>query len=142
MSSNPLDKLVDIGILKAEPVAHDEYEGLVRSGRMRLVDASNENLAFESRFDLAYNGAFSLALAALRRHGYRPGNRYVVFQALPHTLGLGPDVWATLAECRRRRNASEYEGYLDTDKQLLSDLISVAGLVLEAVEKLDPPRKT
>lgn len=137
MPSNPLDKLVDIGILKSEPVADEELEGLVRSGRTRLADASNESLSFESRFDLAYNGAFSLALAALRKRGYRPGNRYVVFQVLPHTLGLGPDVWATLAECHRRRNSSEYEGFLVVDEQLLTDLLSVARMVLEAVERLD-----
>jgi hypothetical protein len=42
----------------------------------------------ESRFDLAYNAAHALCLAALRWHGYRPTNRYIVFQGLPHTLGL------------------------------------------------------
>src|SRR5262245_33974305 len=28
-----------------------------------------------------------------RHSGYRPANRYIVFQVLPHTLGLGPEVW-------------------------------------------------
>lgn len=139
MSSNPLENLVDVGLLRPEPSSPDEFEGLVRSGRNRLADAANEKLSFESRFDLAYNGAFSLSLAALRRLGYRPVNRFVVFQALPHTLGLGPAVWATLAECHRRRNSSEYEGFLVIDEQLLIDLIASAGIVLEAVEKPDPP---
>lgn len=49
---------------------------------------ANATLAIESRFDLAYNAAHALALAALRARGYRSDNRYVVFQALPHTLGL------------------------------------------------------
>jgi len=40
-----------------------------------------------------------LCLAALRRLGYRAENRYIVFQVLPHTLGLGPEVWRVLAKC-------------------------------------------
>lgn len=89
MESKQLDNLVRTGSLKHEPVIQAEYDGLVVSGRKRLTDAGNESLAFESRFDLAYNGAFSLALAALRWHGFRPENRYVVFQVLPLTLNLG-----------------------------------------------------
>ena len=58
------------------------------SGENRLADAANPSLSLESRFDLAYNAAHALASAALRRLGYRAENRYVVFQALPHTLGL------------------------------------------------------
>ena len=61
---------------------------MVRAALARLQDASNKANAIESRFDLAYNAAHGLSLAALRWHGYRPGNRYIVFQVLPHTLGL------------------------------------------------------
>jgi hypothetical protein len=136
MESKQLDNLVRTGSLKHEPVIWAEYDGLVRSGRKRLTDAGNESLAFESRFDLAYNGAFSLALAALRWHGFRPENRYVVFQVIPHTLSLGPEVWRTLAECHRRRNSAEYEGFLEIDRQLLNDLFMAAGQVMTAVEAL------
>lgn len=44
-----------------------EFAGLLRSGRARLVDARHASLALESRFDLAYNAAHALCLAALRR---------------------------------------------------------------------------
>ena len=53
---------------------------------VRLRDAGNPANGLESRFDLAYNAAHGLCLAALRWHGYRPANRYIVFQVLPHTL--------------------------------------------------------
>lgn len=33
-------------------------------------------------FDLAYGAAHALCLAALRHHGYRPSQRYIVFQVL------------------------------------------------------------
>ena len=75
--------------LKAEPPDTAETAGLLRTGRARLMDAGNAALSLESRFDLAYNAAHALCLAALRRQGYRPSQRYIVFQVLPHTLGLG-----------------------------------------------------
>src|SRR5437867_1931647 len=93
---SPLENLAAYGDIKRESPDADEYEGLVRSGRVRLGDAERHALSFESRFDLAYNAAHALSLAALRRHGYRSENRYIVFQALAHTLGLGPAVWRVL----------------------------------------------
>ena len=60
----------------------------------------------EPLLDLAYNAAHTLCLAALRRAGYRSGNRYMVFQALPHTLGLGPEVWRVLAKAHNIHDRS------------------------------------
>ena len=81
---------------------------------MRLRDAANASLALESRFDLAYGAAHSMSLAALRHAGYRPRNqRYIVFQVLPHTLGLAPEVWRLLSKCHEVRNLAEYEGDLN-----------------------------
>ncbi len=101
---------------------HSEFIGLMRSGQARLIDACNSMLATESRFDLAYNAAHSLALAALRWNGYRSNNRYLVFQVLPFTTGVGPEVWRVLSKCHERRNLAEYEGYLEIDNRLLNDL--------------------
>jgi hypothetical protein len=56
--------------LSPEPPDQAEIDGLLRSGRARLVDAKNLALSLESRFDLAYNAAHALCLAALRRNGY------------------------------------------------------------------------
>ena len=88
--SSPLDNLAGPdGALRKERPDAAEFAALVRSGTVRLEDASSKELSIESRFDLAYNAAHSLSLAALRHAGYRAKNRYVVFQTLPHTLGLG-----------------------------------------------------
>lgn len=46
--------------LVAEPPDAKEFEGLQRSGRLRLTDAGNTQLSLESRFDLAYNAAHAL----------------------------------------------------------------------------------
>jgi hypothetical protein len=134
--SSPLDNLSGAGKpLQQEPFDANEFAGLVRSGIARLKDARNTTLALESRFDLAYNAAHSLSLAALRRMGYRSGNRYIVFQVLPHTLGLGAEVWRVLDKCHNTRNLGEYEGMLDVDERLVTNLIAATQAVADAVGK-------
>jgi len=82
--------LVKTGSLKAEAPDRKEFEGLVRSGLVRLNDAQHPDLSLESRFDLAYNASHALALAALRLNGFRSENRYLVFLSLAHTLDSRP----------------------------------------------------
>src|SRR5512143_1123110 len=131
--TSSLDNLVRIGKLKAELPAQSEFDGLVRSGMVRLRDAENAALSLESRFDLAYNAAHALSLAALRWHGYRSDNRYLVFQCLAHTLQLPPEQWRVLDQAHRKRNVAEYEGELDVDAELLAALIRVADEVARRV---------
>lgn len=138
MASQNLENLVKAGSLKAEPPSQKEFIGLLRSAKARLTDAHNRTLSIESRFDLAYNASHSLALAALRWHGYRSENRYLVFQCLQHTLEMKPELWRVLAQCHQRRNLAEYEGYLEIDDQLLSELIAAADLLKAKVELLAP----
>ena len=131
-----LANLARIGQLKPEPPNARELAGLLASGERRLTDARRALLAFDSRFDLAYNAAHALALYALRRQGFRSDNRYLVFQVLPHTLGLPPAQWRVLAKAHERRNLAEYEGHLEHDERLLTDLLAAAGLLLTAIRKL------
>lgn len=136
MTSSPLDNLVRIGQLKVEPPAQAEFGGLVRSGLVRLADAKNAALNLESRFDLAYNAAHALSLAALRWHGYRSENRYQVFQCLSHTLALPAAQWRVLDQAHRKRNLAEYEGDLEVDEALVEALIRTAQVVAERVAAL------
>lgn len=99
---------------------------MIVSGRARLADAERTDLSFESRFDLAYNAAHSLAVAALRFHGYRSESRYSVFQALQHTVGLASAEWRVLDKAHSIRNRAEYEGYLDPDTKLLEAVVKIA----------------
>jgi hypothetical protein len=125
--------------LRAEPPDPAEFLGLKRAGFARLADARNASLSLESRFDLAYNAAHSLSLAALRWHGYRPSQRYIVFQLLPETLGLGPEIWRVLAKCHDLRNRGEYEGALDINDRLVVDLLLACNAVRRQVSLLAPP---
>lgn len=134
MTCQNLLNLVKTGGLKTEPPDAREFAGLVRSGRIRLVDARRPELSPESRFDLAYNAAHALALAALRRQGFRSENRYLVFQTLAHTLELPATEWRVLALCHERRNLAEYEGVVEIDDQLLNDLLRIAGHLAEKLQ--------
>lgn len=138
MSSEALDNLVKLGHFKKEPGDQREFDGLVRSAIARLTDAQNMSLSMESRFDLAYNAAHALALAALRWHGYRSDKRYFVFQCIPHTLDLGPEVWRVLSFCHERRNLAEYEGYLEVDEQLVSELLTATQSLVNRIKALEP----
>lgn len=126
MTNSPeLERLADLGQLDRLRASNRELEHLLDSGHVRLADARNATLAAESRFDLAYNAAHSIALAALRRLGYRSKNRYVVFQALAHTVGMEPARWRVLAKAHETRNLMEYEGEGEVDGRLLEDVIAV-----------------
>ncbi len=133
-TNTPLDNLSGPGkALKAEAPDAAELAGLVRTGKARLTDARNTALALERRFDLAYNAAHALCLAALRAKGFRAGNRYIVFQLLPHTLGLGSEVWRVLDLCHNKRNLGEYEGLLEIDPRLVLDPIDATQKVADAL---------
>jgi hypothetical protein len=135
--TSPLERLAGPGkSLAKEPPDAKEFEGLKRSGLARLKDAANPANALESRFDLAYNAAHALCLAALRHHGFRSNHRYIVFQVLPHTLGLGPEVWRVLDKAHQIRNLGEYEGDLNIDERIVADLIAATQAVAAKLEAL------
>ena len=131
--SSPLEYLARPGgSLQRKAPDAAECGGLLRSGRARLTDAKREENSLESRFDLAYTASHALCLAALRRTGYRHAHHYVVFQVLPHTLGLGPEVWRGFDRGHRLCNQSEYEGELDVDERTVLDLIAACDAVSAA----------
>lgn len=141
--ASPLENLCGPGkSLQSEPPDATEFARLKYSGVTRLSDATNATNSLEGRFDLAYNAAHALCLAALRWHGYRAANRYIVFQVLPHTLGLGPEVWRVLAKCHEIRNLGEYEGDLNVNEQLVADLIAASRAVATKLDSLRPPART
>lgn len=123
MLSPELEKLVEIGSLKRGALSDSEARGLLRGGRARLTDALNPELSLESRFDLTYNAAHSLALLALRRLGYRSENRYTVFQCLAHTTNVPTPHWRVLSAAHSARNFFEYEGESEIDERLVSNMI-------------------
>lgn len=139
MTLAPLENLLRNGLKKQAP-NDQEIENLIRSGERRLQDATNTTLSLESRFDLAYNAAHALALAALRHHGYRSENRYLVFQTLAHTVALPAEQWRVLDAAHRKRNALEYEGIANIDQQTTNAVIRVAGEIRTRLSALRTTR--
>jgi hypothetical protein len=143
MSLEPLDNLAKTGVLKAQAPDQAEFDGLLKLGTNRLRDARNADNSPEGRFDLAYNAAHALALAAMRWHGYRPDRqRFIVFQALQHTLKLLPEQWRVLDKAHSSRNLAEYEGYAEVDEQLLAELVKITEILRGKVAALGPVRKS
>jgi hypothetical protein len=136
MTNKNLENLARTGSLKQEPPAEAEITGLINSGVARLEDSKNINLSMDSRFDLAYNAAHALSLAALRIKGYRSENRYMVFQCLKHTLDLPNEQWRVLDEAHRKRNIAEYEGGVDLTRALIDALIEVTDEVAKRVARI------
>lgn len=131
-----LDNLVKTNNLKIELADQKEFDGMVISAKRRLQDANVESLSDDSRFSLAYGAAHALSLAAMRWHGYRSDNRYLVFQCLEHTVGMTTSKWRVLDKCHKQRNLAEYEGHLEITPQLLDELIAITKELLTLVEEL------
>jgi len=136
MTLDNLSNLARIGQLNEEPPNLQEFDGFLKSAKDRLHDVANNRLSYAGRFDLVYNAAHALALAALRNHGYRSDKRYLVFQCLMHTVSLSQAKVQVFAICHDRRNRAEYEGHFEVDEQLLSELIELSNELLERVSKM------
>lgn len=139
MSREELDNLVRIGRLKAEPGSRHEFAGMVKSARTRLADAQNKSLDPDSQFDLAYGAAHRLALAALRRQGYRSETGSPFFRPSFTRVGSDHADVQIFLKAHNERNLAEYEGRMEIDEGLLADLIRCAKKLEAAVGKLDPP---
>ena len=138
MNHENLENLAKTGLLKAEAPATEEIAGLIKSGFARLEDSKNTSLSIESQFDLAYNAAHALSLAALRIAGYRSEKRYMVFQCLKHTLELPNKQWRVLDQAHNKRNIAEYEGGADLTKALIDALIEVTDEIAKRVTRIAP----
>lgn len=64
----------------------------------------------------------------------------MVFQVLPHTLGLGPEVHRVLSKAHTQRNQSEYVGKFDVDERLLEDVIAAAEKVATKLKQISLPK--
>lgn len=77
-----------------------------------------------------------MALAALRWHGYRSGNRFIVFQCLVHTVSLPNEQWRVLSDAHRRRNIAEYEGDIELEESQVEAICRVTEEVAVRVSQL------
>jgi hypothetical protein len=136
MSIKALENLVKTGQLKNEPPNAAEIQRLLAQAKNRVKDASLKGQSEEGRFIAAYDAAHSAALAAMRWHGYRSDKRFVVFQALEHTLGWSASHWRVFDLAHKKRNLSLYEGFLEFSEADMAALVKATARLLEDAEKL------
>lgn len=136
MAIEALDNLVRIGRLKNEVPDLTEVHRMLKQAKTRWTDAQQVNVSIDGRFASIYGAAHAAALAALRWHGYRSENRFMVFQCLAHTLGWPTNRWRVLDLAHRKRNLAEYEGYLDIEESMVLELIDLVRDLIADVERL------
>jgi len=140
MAKPELENLVErTKQLKREAPSRKEYDGMLKSAQRGLADAQNKDLETDSQFDLAIEAAHKFALAALRREGYRSENRITVFQTLVHTVAVNNADLQVFLKAHNERNLAAYQGRVDIDGKLLTDLIAATKRLSAAVAKLTPP---
>lgn len=136
MRSDALSNLAKIGKIKAEPMNRSEIDRILAMAKKRLQDASYSQVSQEGRFISVYNALHGGALAALRWYGYRSESRYIVFQSLAHTLAWPPSHWRVLDSAHQKRNLAEYEGFLEIEESVITELIFLAEKMMSDVDQL------
>ena len=76
-SIEQLQNLLAIRKLKPEPPDIREFDGLLLTAKRMIPDAELEQLSPHSRFQLAYDAAHSLALAALYEGAFQEDERLI-----------------------------------------------------------------
>ena len=128
-----LENLAKRKLLHPEPPNARETDNLIKAAVERLIDARNASLSYSSRFDLAYNAAHGLALAALRKSGFRTDKRYLVFQCLVHTTPIDKSTVRIFSTSHNKRNLAEYEGHFEKDESFLKELIAATSELSKVV---------
>ncbi len=136
MRSDALSNLAKIGKIKVEPMNRAEIDRILTMARKRLKDASYHQISQEGRFTSVYNALHGVALAALRWYGYRSESRYIVFQSLEHTLAWPPSQWRVLDAAHQKRNLAEYEGFLEIEESVITELFMLAEKMISDVDQL------
>jgi hypothetical protein len=108
-----LEQWLTEGKLKAHQTNLQEVTKLLNAVERNIRDASIEALSPDNRFIIAYQAVLQLATSALLASGYRPsasmGHHYVTIQSLSFTLKSSKSQIYYFDNCRKIRNASEYE---------------------------------
>lgn len=142
-----LQQWLNEGKLKPHQTNSQEVAQLLQAIERNIRDASIEALSPDNRFTIAYQAALQLATILLYASGYRPsasvGHHYITIQSLRFTMG--GEIKARihyLDNCRKMRNASEYEraGVVSNSgvAELLEELEAFRQDVLDWLKKFYP----
>lgn len=132
-----LGHLVERKQLHREPAAAEEVQGLLASASDFLRDASRPENSEATRFNVAYEAAHALGLAALRARDLRPaqgpGHRAIVFAVLDATSRAPDGVCVPLMKAHEKRNKLTYDGLTTFSRVELAELVACVGQLMEIV---------
>lgn len=122
--------------MRVEKCSPDEVQGLLASAAAFLSDARRRENSEATRFNIAYEAAHALALAALRANDLRPaqgpGHRAIVFNVLDATTTAPTSISVPLAKAHDKRNKLTYDGLATFSRTELQEVIEA----VEALEKI------
>jgi hypothetical protein len=134
-----LKQLIDAGWLEEQPTSADEIRGLLSIVERRLDEVQGSLKYPDSIFGLAYDAVRSAATIILRAHGVRvKRDRFHerTFAAL-RQLGLPglSDRALYYDDCRRKRNALDYDSAGDVSNAEAQELVKEAARFAQAVRE-------
>ena len=118
--------------MRVEKCSPDEVQGLLASAAAFLSDARRRENSEATRFNIAYEAAHALALAALRANDLRPaqgpGHRAIVFNVLDATTTAPTSISVPLAKAHDKRNKLTYDGLATFSRTELQEYRGGGGL--------------
>jgi hypothetical protein len=102
----------------------------------KLADSKARSISLDSRFDLAWEAALQLGLAALRANGYRAtshaGHQSLAIQTLDQSLGTPKETIRLLETFRKNRSAGLYEGSFEPSATEVEALVRTPSSLRDA----------
>lgn len=117
----------------------DEIRKLLEAAGHYIKNAAVPGLESTAKFIMAYPATLELATVVLRANGYRfkssaQGKHEMTFKALKTIFGPeGASFEAFFQKCRKTRNTSQYDEWIDLSDKEAVDLVSEAGKFRDAV---------
>jgi hypothetical protein len=115
--------------IRRHETSPDEIANLLAIADRDIAQSQTPGLGPEWRFDIAYNAALQLAVAALAACGYqaeRQNKHQRSIECLAFTVGLDAKLVDFLDRCRRKRHAAGYDQVGAISDQEAGEMISSA----------------
>jgi len=111
---------------------------LLGAAERGIVDAQQDSISLETRFDAAYRSIMQISMAALWANGFRPsksapGHHMTMIQSLCHSVALSNDRMLVLDTFRVKRHGLNYSGE-DVDETSVEACTDAAGDLLRHVK--------
>jgi hypothetical protein len=132
-----LDLYLRNGWIRRHETAPQEIQSLLAVSDRDIVQSQTPGLGPEWRFDIAYNAAVQLAVAALAASGFRAerqNKHQRSIECLAFTVGLDRKDVDLLDRCRRKRHTAVYEQVGTVSDQEAEELLAFSRRLRRVVE--------